>query len=43
MTPTDATDDAEGASTRSYTWLVILIFAAVILGSAYLVFFVINP
>lgn len=43
MTPADATDDAEGAGTRSYTWLVVLIFAAVILGSAYLVFFVINP
>jgi len=43
VTPTDATDDAEGASTRSYTWLVILIFAVVILASAYLVFFVINP
>ena len=43
MTPTDATDHEEGARTRSYTWLVILIFAAVILGSAYLVFYVINP
>ena len=43
MTPTDATDRGEGDVTRSYTWLVTLIFAAVILGSAFLVFFVINP
>ncbi|HEX7397766.1 MAG TPA: hypothetical protein VF312_09480 [Propionibacteriaceae bacterium] len=43
MTPTDATNRGEGARTRSYTWLVILVFAAVILGSAFLVFFVINP
>ena len=43
MTPADATDPEDSAPTRSYTWLVILIFAAVILASAYLVFFVINP
>ena len=43
MTPNDGTDRDAGARARSYTWLVILIFAAVILGSAYLVFFVINP
>ena len=42
MTPNDA-DHEVGATTRSYTWLVMLIFAAVIFGSAYLVFFVINP
>ncbi|HEY5482698.1 MAG TPA: hypothetical protein VIK31_02665 [Propionibacteriaceae bacterium] len=43
MTPNDATDHEDGVPTRSYTWLVVLIFAAVILGSAFLVFFVINP
>jgi uncharacterized membrane protein YhaH (DUF805 family) len=42
MTPTDETDPETRTGNRSY-WLVILIFAAVILGSAYLVFFVINP
>jgi len=43
MTPNDGTDRLAGTRARSYTWLVILIFAAVILGSAYLVFFVITP
>jgi hypothetical protein len=27
---------------RSYTWLVVLVIAAVVLGSAFLVFFVIR-
>jgi len=43
MTPNDVTDRDAGTRASSYTWLVILIFAAVILGSAFLVFFVINP
>jgi len=43
MIPDDATSPDTGPRARSYTWLVILIFAAVILGSAYLVFFVITP
>jgi len=43
MTPNDVTDHENGVPTRSYTWLVILIFATIIIGSAYLVFFVISP
>jgi hypothetical protein len=43
MTPNNGTDRDADTRARSYTWLVVLIFAAVIVGSAFLVFFVINP